>query len=52
MNVLTNNLSDFAVLDDAVRKFESISGAFPSRDKKCNGMGLGSWADKVDWLLG
>ena len=51
VNVLTNNVSDFFVLDDAVRKFESISGAILSRDKKCKVMGLGSWANRVDWPL-
>ena len=51
VNVLTNNVSDFLVLDGAVRKFEVISGAILSRDKKCKVLGLGSWANRVDWPL-
>ena len=35
VNILTNQLSDFLVVDLAVRKFEAISGAILSRDKKC-----------------
>ena len=51
VNVLTNKVSDFAVLDDAVSKFESFSGAILSRNKKCKVLGLGSWAGRVDWPL-
>ena len=51
VNVLTNDVSDFPVLDAAVKNFESVSGAILSRDKKCKVMGLGSWAARVDWPL-
>jgi hypothetical protein len=38
-------------VDTAIKKFESVSGAILSRNKKCKVMGLGSWSDKVDWPL-
>ena len=34
VNILTNQISDFYVVDLAVRKFEAVSGAILSRDKK------------------
>ena len=51
VNVMTDKISDFYILDEAVRKFESISGAILSRDKKCKVMGIGSWSSKVEWPL-
>ena len=51
VNIMTNRLSDFYLVDTAVRKFESVSGAILSRNKKCKVMGLGSWSNKVDWPL-
>ena len=35
MNILTDQVSDFHVVDTAVRKFEAVSGAILSRNKKC-----------------
>ena len=52
VNVLTNNLTDFLTLDIAVRKFEAVSGAILSREKKCKVMGFGAWKDVIDWPLG
>ena len=39
------------MLDSAVRKFEKVSGAILSRDKKCKILGFGTWKDRVDWPL-
>ena len=35
-----NQLGDFFVVDEAVRKFEAVSGAILSRNKKCTVMGI------------
>ena len=51
LSLVTNQLSDFRVIDEAVVKFESVSGAILSRNKKCKVMGFGAWKDKVDWPL-
>ena len=51
INVLTNQASDFTVLDCAVRKFELVSGAILSRNKKCKVMGFGSWKGRTAWPL-
>ena len=51
VNVVSNQLGDFFVVDEAVRKFEAVSGAILSRNKKCTVMGIGTWKDKVDWPL-
>ena len=51
VNILTNSLSDFLVVDLAVKKFEAISGAILSRAKKSKVIGFGSWKDKIDWPL-
>ena len=51
VSLVTNQLSDFLVIDEAVVKFESVSGAILSQNKKCKVMGFGAWKDKVDWPL-
>ena len=51
INILTNQVSDFLVLDSAVRKFEEVSGAILSRNKKCKILGFGTWKDRVVWPL-
>ena len=42
---------DFERLSDTVEKFEGVSGAILSRDKKCKALGLGNWSSKEDWPL-
>ena len=37
--------------DEAVRKFESLSGAILSRNKKCQIIGFGSWEDRSIWPI-
>ena len=51
VNILTNSLSDFLVIDNAVRKFEAVSGAILSRAQKSKVIGFGSWKDKNVWPL-
>ena len=51
VNILTNRMSDFLVLDAAVRKFESVSGAILSREKKCKVLGFGTWRNEENWPL-
>ena len=50
-NILTSDLNDFEIIDEAVCKFENVSGAILSRQKKCKVIGFGSWKDKEDWPL-
>ena len=49
INILTNSMSDFLVVDAAVRRFESVSGAILSRAKKCTVLGFGTWKNKDVW---
>ena len=51
INVITNDLADFDIVDKVIRKFEKVSGAILSRNKKCKVIGFGSWVDKQDWPL-
>ena len=51
MNILTDQLSDFDVVDLAVRKFEAVSGAILSRDKKCKVIAFGSWRNREEWPI-
>ena len=49
--MLTENEADLHVVDDAVHKFEMISGAILSRRYKCKILGLGVWKHKLNWPL-
>ena len=40
-----------ACLQDVVEKFETVSGAILSRNKKCKVIGFGNWVGKEDWPL-
>ena len=51
INVLSDNLADFGVVDKVIGKFEKVSGAILSRNKKCKVIGFGSWVNKEDWPL-
>ena len=51
INVTTDNLGDFDVVATVVEKFEKVSGAILSRNKKCKVIGFGNWVDKEDWPL-
>ena len=51
VNVLTDRMSDFLVVDLAVRKFEAVSGAILSREKKSKVIGFGTWKNRIDWPL-
>ena len=42
-------MSDFLIVDEAIRKFEDISGAILSREKKSKVIGFGTWKNKTDW---
>ena len=52
LNILTGNLTDLVAIDNAICKFESVSGAVLSRGNKCKIIGFGAWKDKVNWPLG
>ena len=51
INLTTDKLEDFDIAAGIVKKFESVSGAILSRDKKCKVIGFGNWAGKEDWPL-
>ena len=51
INVITSDDCDLLVVDEGVRKFESISGAIFSRNKKCSIIGFGSWKKRCSWPL-
>ena len=51
INVITDNLADFDVVEKVIGKFEKVSGAILSRNKKCKVIGFGNWVEKEDWPL-
>ena len=51
LNVMTSKEEDLYVIDAAVKKFESFSGAILSRNRKCEILGLGQWKGKTRWPL-
>ena len=51
INVVTDNLGDFDVVATVIKKFEKVSGAILSRNKKCKVIGFGNWVEKEDWPL-
>merc|ERR1712240_476423 len=51
VNITTDKLEDFEVIGNVVKRFEKVSGAILSRNRKCKVIGFGNWARKVDWPL-
>ena len=51
VNITTEKLEDFEVVSNVVKRFEKVSGAILSRNKKCKVIGFGKWASKSDWPL-
>ena len=51
VNIITNKVEDLRKVDLAVTKFEAMSGAVLSRNRKCAIMGFGKWKNKRDWPL-
>ena len=51
INVITDNLGDFDVVATVIEKFEKVSGAILSRNKKCKVIGFGNWVGKEEWPL-
>ena len=51
VNILTDNCADLVKVDEAIRKFEDMSGAILSRNFKCKILGLGGWKGRKDWPL-
>ena len=51
VNFVTGNDADLVAVDEAVNKFEALSGAILSRDKKCKVIGFGKWKNRVNWPL-
>ena len=51
LNVMTKSDSDLVLVNSAIEKFESISGAILSRNKKCEVLGFGRWKARKTWPL-
>ena len=51
LNLITGDMEDIRKVDESVTKFEAVSGAILSRNRKCKVMGLGRWKDVVIWPL-
>ena len=51
INVITDNIADFDVVEKVIGKFEKVSGAILSRNRKCKVIGFGNWGAKEDWPL-
>ena len=51
LNVITTKETDLLVVDEAVQKFEKVSGAILSRNRKCQIIGFGKWKDREVWPL-
>ena len=52
INLLTDDLGDFSRMDEEVVKFEKISGAILSRNKKSKVVGFGKWVKRENWPIG
>ena len=51
INLMTEDDSDLQTVDNAVRKFERVSGAILSRNQKCKVIGFGRWKGRQEWPL-
>ena len=51
VNILTDDINDFNIVDRTVTEFEEVSGAILSRNNKCKVLGLGKWKNKKNWPL-
>ena len=51
INIITDSLADFDVVEKVIGKFEKVSGTILSRNKKCKVIGFGNWGAKEDWPL-
>ena len=51
VNVMTESEDDLLEVDKAVVKFEAMSGAVLSRNRKCCIMGFGGWKERSNWPL-
>ena len=51
VNIITDNVEDLVKIDDAVVKFEHMSGAIFLRNFKCKILGIGRWKDKKTWPI-
>ena len=51
LNVVTEDVNDLIIVDQAVGKFESLSGALLSRGNKCKIFGFGCWKKRTSWPL-
>merc|ERR1712240_374570 len=51
VNITTEKLEDFEVVSNVVKRFEKVSGAILSRNRKCKVIGFGNWACKLGWPL-
>ena len=49
--IFTDTVEDFEKIDHAVVKFEALSGAILSRNRKCKILGLGGWRMRRNWPL-
>ena len=52
INLLTADLEDFVKVSEEVAKFEKLSGAILSREKKSKVVGFGKWARRETWPVG
>ena len=51
INILTDDMQDFARLEHKIIEFEQISGAILSRNNKCKILGIGAWARRDWWPI-
>ena len=51
LNILSQSDTDLIIVDNAVRLFESVSGAILSRNKKCKVIGFGKWKTRNSWPI-
>ena len=48
---VSNDVQDLVKFNNIMTKFEAISGAILSRNKKSKILGIGSWRNKEDWPM-
>ena len=49
IQTLSEDIADLVKFEEVMKKFENMSGAILSRNKKSKVMGLGQWTGKEDW---
>ena len=51
LNLVTEDIGDLQIVNNAVEEFEKVCGALLSRNRKCEVLGIGTWRNRTNWPL-